>query len=153
MAANDPRAAELLAGAATLLSVPADCEGRIWSPETLAWRLARPGAEYVLHIGEGLLAVSCADRRRRIPVAVILKIFSSVPPPRSALHALVRAACSAHRAPLALHVGRGGLAQPRGLPLPGRLRDSPLNLIYRDLRGGDAPLPSLQFELLDFDAY
>jgi hypothetical protein len=45
-----------------------------------------------------------------------------------------------------------------GAPLVGALslntvvRESPLNLIYRDLRGSARPGPFARFELLDFDA-
>jgi GNAT superfamily N-acetyltransferase len=138
---------------ASLLRQPSVGQARLWSPETLAWRLARPGAGYVLHFGAKLLAISCVDRRRVLPVPVILKIFYADAPSRDALRALVRSVCAAHRAPFALHIGTGLQSQPSGLPLPGFLRDSPLNLIYRDLREDGSPPPRLRFELLDFDAY
>ena len=126
---------------------------RSWTPDTLRWRLRAPGSRYALHRAGGLLAVSAADERRGVTAAVILKVFATRPLGASERHAIVRAACRIHRAPFALHVGFNDRVAFRGAPLPQRLRESPLNFIYRAL--GDAgPGPVLtQWELLDFDAY
>jgi GNAT superfamily N-acetyltransferase len=143
----------LAADAEPLLAAPASGEARRWSEQTLRWRLARPGARYALHRSDDLLAVSCRDSRHGVRVAILLKVFAASAPPGDARRALVRAACRFHRAPLALHVGLNELIDFRGVALPRRLRESPLNLIYRGL----APQPSaasiVRFELLDFDAY
>jgi Acetyltransferase (GNAT) domain len=143
----------LAACAESLLAPPPTGEARGWTPRTLRWRLARPGARYALHRAEDLLAVSCRDSRHGVRVAILLKVFaaSRVSPGRR--RALVRAACRFHRAPIALHVGLNELVDFRGVALPERLRESPLNLIYRSLRT-QAPVPSIvRFEFLDFDAY
>jgi hypothetical protein len=149
----------LAAGAAPLLASPARGEARVWTEATLRWRLARPGAAYGLHRREDLLAVTCADSRHGVRVAVILKVFAREPLGGRAARDLARAACLFHRAPLALHVGLNELARFPGLPLPQRFRESPLNLIYLDLEGSTASSPSepaanvVRFEFLDFDAY
>jgi hypothetical protein len=145
----------LAAGSERLLAAPALGLARAWTPETLRWRLEQPGARYVLHRAEDLLAVSCADSRHGVRVAILLKVFaaSSLAPGR--LRALVRAACRSHRAPVVLHVGLNDLARFRGVPLPERLRESPLNLIYRGLESsrGSSQTKVVRFEFLDFDAY
>jgi hypothetical protein len=148
----------LAAGADALLAVPAAGEMRLWTPETLGWRLARPGARYALHRRADLLAVSCAERQRGVTVAVLLKVFTDRDLTPASRRALVRAACRHHRAPVALHVGLNDLARFRGVALPKRLRPSPLNLIRRWLDGGKpagaaGDRPVARFELLDFDAY
>ena len=136
-----------------LLAAPASGRARAWTAETLRWRLAQPDARYALHRNGEVLAVSCLDRRNGVRVAILLKVFASSPLNRPLRRALVRAACRFHRAPLALHVGLNDLVEFRGIPLPERLRDSPLNLIYRSLEG-DTKSPSIvRFEFLDFDAY
>lgn len=124
-----------------------------WSAETLRWRLAAPGSRYALHRGDDVLVVSTVDRRKRVPVAVLLAIFAAAPLDGAAARAVVRAACRFHRAPLALHVGFNANVAFRGVPLPERLRESPLNLIYRDLTGAARVGEVRRFEFVDFDAY
>lgn len=136
-----------------LLSVPGRGEARSWSLETLAWRLRRPGASYALHRAGEVLAVSCSDRRAGVPVAIILKVFAASPLSRRQARALVRAVCRHHRAPIALHVGLSDLVEFRGVALPKRLRQSPLNLIYRSLLTPAREASIKRFEFLDFDAY
>jgi hypothetical protein len=139
-------------GLESLLAAPARGLARAWTPETLRWRLAAPGSRYALHRSAHTLAVSTVDRSNRVPVAVLLKVFASAPPSAAERHAIVRAACRVHRAPLAVHVGLNEMVAFKGLPLPERLRSSPLNLIVRYL--DDAPKNTVsRFEFLDFDAY
>ncbi len=143
----------LAAGSGELMRAPASGEARLWDERTLAWRLARPGGRYALHRSGGLLAVSTLARRRGMRVAVLLKVFAAAPLQAAEQRALVRAACRLHRAPLALHVGRNRHVAFRGVRLPERLRDSPLNLIYRSLEQPPRPGSIVDFEFLDFDAY
>jgi GNAT superfamily N-acetyltransferase len=143
----------LAADASPLLTQPPRGIARVWTPETLRWRLASPGARYALHRGTDVLVVSAVDRRRSMPVAVILGIFASRRVDGAMARAIVRCVCRFHRAPLALHVGVNDRVALRGLPLPERLRESPLNLIYRDLRGGQRHGSFARFEFIDFDAY
>lgn len=136
-----------------LLAPPGQGLARAWTPETLRWRLASPGARYALHRSENLLAVSAADTGRRPPFAVLLKAFAQAPPSAAERRAVVRAACRLHRAPLAVHVGLNDMVAFDGLPLPARLRPSPLNLIVRNLDDTPAARTVARFEFLDFDAY
>jgi Acetyltransferase (GNAT) domain len=136
-----------------LLAVPATGETRRWTPETLRWRLARPGARYALHRTDDLLAVSCEDSRHGVRVAILLKVFATSRISDRSRRALVRAACRFHRAPIALHVGLNDLVDFRGIALPERLRESPLNLIYRSLEAKPRSASIVHFEFLDFDAY
>lgn len=124
-----------------------------WTPATLGWRLTAPTGRYALHRRDDVLAVSTVDRRKRVPVAVLLGIFAAAPLDGAAARSVVRAACRFHRAPLALHVGVNANVGFRGVPLPGRLRESPLNLIYRDLSGAPRSSEFRRMEFLDFDAY
>ncbi len=143
----------LAAASEALLSVPSSGEARRWTPETLRWRLGRPGVRYALHRRDDMLAVSCEDRRHGVPVAILLKVFTAGPMSKRAQRALVRAVCYFHRAPLALHVGLNDLVDFSGLTLPQRFRESPLNLIYRSLSEQNRPASVVRFEFLDFDAY
>jgi GNAT superfamily N-acetyltransferase len=136
-----------------VLAAPAAGLTTRWDRERLAWRLARPGKAYVLHHGPGVLAVSTLDRRGPARVAVLLAVFAAADVPSAVVRALVRAACVAHRAPVALHAGVNTRLALRGLPLPERLRPSPLNFIYRDLVAGGAAPRLARWEFLDFDAY
>jgi hypothetical protein len=126
---------------------------RRWTPRTLHWRLSRPGARYALHRCDDALAVSCEDQRHGIRVAILLKVFAAKQIAPSTRRALVRAACRFHHAPIALHVGLNDLVDFRGMALPKRLRDSPLNLICRSLGDEIRPVSIVRFEFLDFDAY
>jgi hypothetical protein len=108
---------------------------------------------YALHRTDDLLVVSCRDSRHGIRVAILLKVFASSRVPDNLQRALVRAVCRFHRAPIALHVGLNDLVDFRGLALPERLRESPLNLIYRSLQTEPRPASLARFEFLDFDAY
>jgi hypothetical protein len=143
----------LAGGVEPLLAPPTVGEARGWTSETLRWRLSRPGARYALHRNEQLLAVSCEDRRHGIRVAVLLKVFAAASVQPRTQRALIRAACRFHRAPVALHVGLNDLVAFRGIALPERLRESPLNLIYRSLEDPKRRASIVRFEFLDFDAY
>jgi GNAT superfamily N-acetyltransferase len=146
-------APELASDAGELLAAPAHGIATIWTPERLSWRLAAPGARYALHRSSRALAVSTLARRHGIPVAVLTAVFAASSLDAVGTRALVRAACRFHRAPAALHVGLNDRLALQGIALPRRLRESPLNLIYRDLRGIARSSDVARFELLDFDAY
>lgn len=148
--AGDPAVAELLAS----VHRPARGIEPVWSPESLAWRLASPGARYAVHRLPGALVVSTSERRSGVDVAVILAMLADHDLDRAEVDAIVRAACRRHRAPFALHAGVHAGADVRGVPLPRRLRPSPLNLIFRWLDPDQLAAPHVgRFEFLDFDAY
>jgi GNAT superfamily N-acetyltransferase len=153
---SDPAAFEpggLVAGAGGLLGQPAAGTVRAWDEQTLRWRLESPGSRYALHRLDDALVVTQADRRFGTPVAVLMKVFAAAPLSGATRRAIVRATCRLHRAPLALHAGLNDMVRFEGLPLPKRLRSSPLNLVYRRLDGEARPGPITRFEFLDFDAY
>jgi GNAT superfamily N-acetyltransferase len=126
---------------------------RRWSREQLEWRLSPRGGTYRLHRSAHALAVSAADAVRGVPVAILAGVLADGPLAAGEARALVAAACRAHRAPLAIHAGINRDLPLRGVPLPARLKPSPLNLIHRDLTGS-GPAPDVaRWEFLDFDAY
>ncbi len=135
-----------------LLAPPKHGLSRLWTPDTLRWRLSNPTAQYALHRTPDALSVSCRDQRHGVDVAILLKIFAAAELPGQTRRALVRAACRFHRTPIALHVGFSDLVRFQGVSLPTRLREQPLNLIYRVLDESDWS-PITRFEFLDFDAY
>jgi hypothetical protein len=129
-----------------------------WPYERLRWRLARPDAGYVLHVGPDALVVSARDRAPlRVPAAVVLKVFPR-PGARLPVRAgrYVTAACRAHRAPICVYAGWNAHATVRGVPVPMRLRPSPMNVVYKSFDEERMPSASFRidtFELLDGDAY
>lgn len=142
--------------AASVLGAPAKGLSRQWDPESLKWRLRSPGRQYVLHRAPGVLAVSALEVRRGVRFGVLLKVFVRDQLPASGLRALNWAVARWHHSPLVLHAGINAQIVPHGMPLPQRLRVSPLNLIRRDLVPAGEPRdePKISaFEFLDFDAY
>ncbi|HYI41351.1 MAG TPA: GNAT family N-acetyltransferase [Allosphingosinicella sp.] len=120
---------------------------RIWSDEALRWRLANPEGRY------------CAVRRggqAAIVAATGLPGLGAIlhqGPERDGLAGLGPAP-----GPIRLWLGLDPDLDWKGsafLPIPMRLRPSPLNLVYKDLTGGDfIPDPErVVFRGLDFDAY
>jgi hypothetical protein len=126
-----------------------------WSTEALRWRLGRPGAAYTLHVADHVVAVSARDTVARLPVALLLKIL-----PRQGRRGLtgadaVAAVCRHHRAPACVYAGFNAHAPLRGIPIPVRLRPSPLNQLFGSL---DPSVPESgfrldTFEFLDSDDY
>ncbi|HEX8379735.1 MAG TPA: GNAT family N-acetyltransferase [Allosphingosinicella sp.] len=120
---------------------------RIWSEEALRWRLANPEGRYS--------AVRSGDR------AAILAA-TGMPGIGAIVHQGPGAESLAARGPapgpLRLWLGLDPEVDWAGsafLPIPMRLRPSPLNLVYKDLTGsGFVPDPDRAvFRNLDFDAY
>ena len=126
-----------------------------WTPETLRWRLARPHAAYTLHIGADAVAVSTRDTVAGLPVALLLKVL-----PRRGRSGLrgadaVTAACRHHRTPVCVYAGFNAHARVRGVPIPVRLRPSPLNQLFGSL-APSVPESGFRldtFEFLDSDDY
>lgn len=117
---------------------------RAWSGEAAAWRTANPARKYFRINGSLLAATGTAG------IAAVLskrEVFRG-----SAASASFRITHPA-RAWVGLHPN----AAWRGasLPVPKRLRPSPLNLIYLDLTGAGKALDpaAVFFETVDFDAY
>ncbi len=124
-----------------------------WTPERLWGRLGRPGADYALHVGERLLAVSAPRAARGMPHALICALL---PRPgatvrRRDVAAATAAACRTQRRPLFVYAGLNDAVPLPGLLLPARLRPSPMVLQMRDLARGALPVRMQRFEAIDFD--
>lgn len=129
---------------------------RCWDAAELEWRLRDPRQQFAVFRGPSWLAVTCRTKHKGVPVAVITKVLlDHHEADHVELGPIAAAACRHHRAPVALHAGRNPGLRGRGLPLPDRLRPSPLNLIVKSLTAGEpssAFVPEV-FEFLEFDAY
>ena len=134
--------------------------GARWTAELLRWRLARPGARYVLHVREDVALVSTSRRHGPFQVAVLLKVLAR----RSGVDTMSAQGIAAvlaryHRTPLVLHWGANPLLRGRGFPLPRRLMPSPLGIVLHAFDDNGVPrlveedLALTAFEFLDFDAY
>jgi hypothetical protein len=139
---------------------PSSGHTTIWSAELLRWRLARPGATYVLHVGRDVVLVSCTTMAGPVRVAILLKAI-----PRRPLRGplpsgpLAAALARHHRTPFVLHWGANPGIRFSGLRVPRRLQPSPLGLVLHRLSTGDGSpigddgITLTSFEFLDFDAY
>ena len=139
---------------------PPTGHGTRWTAELLRWRLARPGARYVLHLREGVAFVSTVSRHGPLRVAVLLKVLARRPDVRPVSPRAIAAVLARHhRTPLILHWGATPLLRPGGFALPRRLMPSPLGLVLHAFEDDGVPrlieddLTLTAFEFLDFDAY
>lgn len=120
---------------------------RLWSEEALRWRLANPEGRYsTVRTGDRLSILSATG------VAGVGAILHQGP----ALANLSRPGPAP--GPLRVWLGLDPGVDWRGsafLPIPARLRPSPLNLVYKDLSGGGfVPDPDrVIFRGIDFDAF
>jgi GNAT superfamily N-acetyltransferase len=134
---------------------------QVWAGPFLRWRLGRPDGRYVLHVSPEYLAVSTLEHRAGLRFAVVLKVLPRNGAARGRSAPLsgapaVAAACAHHRAPLAVYAGFNARVRVGGVPLPMRLRPSPLNLILKSLDPVALPQDGFElatFEFLDSDAY
>lgn len=127
-----------------------------WTPDHLRWRLASPGAAYVVHASPEVVAVSTRQDFGGLPVAIVLKLLARRPTSvRLDGQAALSAACWHHRAPVALHAGFNADVAVRGMAPPRRLLPAPLNLMYLSTTDHLRPTDFRAdvFEFLDFDAY
>ncbi|HET9428323.1 MAG TPA: GNAT family N-acetyltransferase [Allosphingosinicella sp.] len=120
---------------------------RLWSEEALRWRLANPERLYGLRDHDGRLAVTA-------PAAPGISALLYYGP--NDWHLTGNGNSS--RAPLRLWIGRDpriDWSQSAFLPIPIRLRPSPLNLVFRDLSGRHTPPDPARtvFRAIDFDPY
>lgn len=119
-----------------------------WTDEAIAWRLKRPRARYVANHTHG----DTRDVFARISMPGLLAFLHRVP--ASLASALPPAPFVA---PFRLRIGLDRAEKRRGafVPVPDRLKPSPLNLIFRDLRTTQRTLDAnhVRWTLFDFDAY
>jgi len=92
-----------------------------------------------------------------VPFAVLCKIL---PRPGATLPVkagrYVTAACRAHRAPVCVYGGWNAHARVRGVPIPRRLRPSPLVVVFKSFDEDRAPTSGFRidtWEFLDGDVY
>lgn len=121
---------------------------RAWSTEALSWRLANPEARYEIRTRNGSVGVMA-----KTGTAGVLAILMS-----GANCWGLEERKAASKGPLRLWLGLDpGIAWTRSafVPIPRALRPSPLNLVYKDLTGGDfLPDPDrVVFRAIDFDPY
>ncbi len=117
---------------------------RLWTPELLAWRSRSPGTRY--------------SRRRNLLLST-----TRYPMIQAVLARLERSAPAIESLPRSAVLPRVWLGLDPGLswrgsayvPLPERLRPSPLNLIFKSLDGsaGTIEKADVRFEAIDFDAF
>ncbi len=128
-------------------------DGLLWTGERLWARLQKPGSRYAIHAGRDGLLISTPRVQGRLPHTMLCGFF--VRPGarlhRGAVAALVSAACRHHRRPLFVYSGINEALPLPGLPLPERLRPSPMVLQCRDLATEGPRLALSRFETLDFD--
>jgi GNAT superfamily N-acetyltransferase len=144
--------AERLAAAAAAVPPPGLVQD--WTIETLHWRLANPGAGYVVHETSDVVGISRGTHRRGVRFAVLVKLFARVPARPRALP-IVAAACRAHRSPVAVHAGWNPAVRVGGVRAPRRALPSPLNLVVRsfDPSLATAGMRPAVYEFLDADHY
>jgi len=134
---------------------------QVWAGSFLRWRLGRPDGEYVVHASADFFVVSTRVHRAGVRFAAVLKILPRGGASRRGTDPLpgaaaVAAACAYHRAPFAVYAGFNARVRVGGVPLPMRLRPSPLNLILKSLDRDVLPQDDFElatFEFLDSDAY
>lgn len=127
---------------------PAPSYEPLWSEASLRWRLANPERRYSTRIREGRAAVTSPSGRRGIGAILYdgddgWGLADAGPRPHG---------------PLRVWVGLDPAvewARSPFLPIPERLKPSPLNLVFKDLSGGGLhPDPArVVFRALDFDAW
>jgi GNAT superfamily N-acetyltransferase len=130
-----------------LADTPVQYEGA-WRPELLSWRLSNPEGRYVAARRGGLLGVWAETHLPFVRCAAFLSGVDLAP--------------GAARAPplaASLFIGlepRMALDRQGFIPIPERMRPSPLNLIWRAL-GPEAPAAltrdAVAISFLDFDPY
>lgn len=128
-------------------NAPSPSFERIWSDEALRWRLANPEGRYS--------RVRRGDREAILAATGLpgLGAILHQGPERDGL-----ARTGPAPGPMRLWLGLDPEVDWSGsafLPIPMKLRPSPLNLVYKDLTGGDfVPDPDrIVFRGLDFDAF
>jgi GNAT superfamily N-acetyltransferase len=120
---------------------------RIWSEEALRWRKANPEGRYAQVQGSNQSALLSATGLPGIGAILHQDRRLESPAPRGPAPG-----------PLRLWLGLDPSVDWKGsafLPIPMRLRPSPLNLVFKDLTGGGfVPDPDrIVFRGVDFDAY
>jgi len=112
---------------------------RLWDKETLAWRLACPGARYYRNGGK---LYSWRSFGRKDMMGVVSD------------ETLVPGSLGRTYRPISLYVGLGAELKGIMIKLPKFVKISPFNLIWKDLTGGKLPElreDNILFQLMDYD--
>ena len=128
----------------------------VWSGEYLRWRLARPGRNYALHVGDDVVVVTATTTIRHVRFAVVLKVLARRPfSEPMGLGRVARSLMLYHRTPFVVHWGRNPFLAVRGVRLPQDKMPSPLALVLHGLQPSfdETAFVLGSFEFLDFDAY
>lgn len=128
----------------------------VWTSSYLRWRLARPGAQYSLHVNDDVVVVTTLTRMKRLRFALILKVLARRPVLEPlALGGMVRSLMLHQRTPLIVHWGRNPILRIRGIRLPQEKMPSPLAIVLHRLKPtfDEEGFELGAFEFLDFDAY
>jgi len=133
---------------------PSDENGVPWDEERLYQRLCGPSYSYGVHATNELLLISSPRSSRGVNYTLLCGFFvrAGVPVARGIAGALVRASCHLWKRPLFVYIGfNNALAHIPGIPLPHRLRPSPMLLQLRDFQP-ERPAPRFdRYQPLDFD--
>lgn len=126
---------------------------RVWTPESISWRLRNPSIPYTVCKGKNHFQVLAPSGKAGIQV--LLGEFSLSQYPNEEKHSKIS---FLSRFTPQLWMGVNNSINWSGsfyFDLPNRLRPSPLNLIFKDLTGSGIRLDSksLVFRAIDFDAY
>lgn len=153
---------EAIVGVGSLNPVPSRSEifCRVWSEESLKWRLNNPNAQYSIQTSGDAFQVV---RRMKILRVGCIEVILSTFPIESEVGSYLRSRSSSEGSKTSFPWPKlwTGLASKKlkktGVfgRIPMKLRPSPLNLIFLDLSGQDRKLTAddIDFSALDFDAF
>jgi len=128
----------------------------VWTSSYLRWRLARPGAQYSLHVNDDVVAVTALTKMKGLRFALILKVLARRPIREPlALAGIARSVMLHRRTPLIVHWGRNPVLRVGGIRLSQERMPSPLALVLHRLKPSfdEEGFELGSFEFLDFDAY
>ncbi|QPC85895.1 GNAT family N-acetyltransferase [Mesorhizobium sp. NBSH29] len=128
--------------------------GLRWDGEALFRRLCGLKYSYAIHATEGLLLISSARLTRSVPYTLLAAFLrrSGVTPTRADVRSVTRAAAAFWKRPQFIFAGLNRtLPFIPGIPLPDRVRPSPMILQMRDFAPERTKLEFDRFQLIDFD--
>jgi hypothetical protein len=125
----------------------------LYTDDILHWRLSRPGSNYLALANDDGGVVATRTKQAGLPFTVLIGLFPAKQ--QAPMGPLIAAACAHLGSPLYVYAGWNRDVAVTGLPLPMKLRPSPLNLIWREIGATGRPTPKdlRRFEFIDFDAY
>ena len=122
-----------------------------WQPDTLAWRLSRPGQRYALYQGPDASVVALRRRVAGLPVCVVAKILPHRGVTQVRAESLIDAVRSAERCVAAVYVGWNSRVRAPANRVPRRFLPSGLNVGGFDTSNGTWGWDVETYELLEGD--